>query len=66
MKSLVKFNGPWANECKVLVHCHRGVSRSATIVIMYLMRKFKLTLRDAYKLVKSRRDKIDPNAGFIQ
>ena len=49
---------------KVLVHCHAGISRSATIVIMYLMVKYKLTLEKAYKYVKSRRSIVRPNSGF--
>jgi protein-tyrosine phosphatase len=48
----------------VLVHCHAGISRSATIVIMYLMVKYKLTLTKAYEYVKSRRSIIRPNSGF--
>ena len=38
---------------KVLVHCAMGMSRSATSVIMYLMRKFKLPMIDALELVKT-------------
>lgn len=49
----------------VLVHCRMGVSRSASIVIAYLMWKYNLTYRDAYKFVKSQRDIISPNPGFI-
>jgi len=38
---------------KVLVHCAMGMSRSATSVIMYLMRKFKVKHDDALDLVKT-------------
>jgi len=38
---------------KVLVHCAMGMSRSATSVIMYLMRKFKVKHDEALDLVKT-------------
>eukprot|EP01105_Mastigella_eilhardi_P021640 TRINITY_DN5263_c0_g1_i1.p1 TRINITY_DN5263_c0_g1~~TRINITY_DN5263_c0_g1_i1.p1 ORF type:complete len:531 (-),score=155.04 TRINITY_DN5263_c0_g1_i1:102-1694(-) len=47
-----------------LVHCGAGISRSATMVISYLMHKQNLTREQATKLVKSRRDVISPNPGF--
>jgi dual specificity phosphatase 12 len=33
----------------VLVHCYVGVSRSATIVIAYLMQKFGWSMQQAYQ-----------------
>jgi protein-tyrosine phosphatase len=48
----------------VYVHCRAGVSRSATIVIAYIMWKFDLTFEQAFKYVKSRRSQIHPNPGF--
>jgi protein-tyrosine phosphatase len=45
----------------VLVHCSMGISRSATVVIAYLIRFEKLTLVEAYGKVKSARDCICPN-----
>lgn len=43
-----------------------GVSRSATIVIAYLMKKRKLSYDDAFKFVKTRRVIVWPNDGFIE
>jgi protein-tyrosine phosphatase/predicted kinase len=48
----------------VLVHCREGVSRSATIVIAYLMKKFDLPMDVAYQYVKKRRPVAEPNDGF--
>jgi protein-tyrosine phosphatase len=42
-----------------------GVSRSASIVIAYLMKNRNLTFDSAYKFVKEKRTKIQPNPGFI-
>ena len=49
----------------VFVHCRAGVSRSATVVIAYLMRYYGLALDDALKYVKNRRSVVNPNPGFM-
>ena len=40
---------------KVLVHCRVGVSRSASLVIAYVMKHCQMDLQSAYLLVRSRR-----------
>ena len=52
------------SEGCVLVHCMAGVSRSATIVIAYLMKSEGMTFRAAFDHVKQRRPCICPNEGF--
>ncbi|CAH1788616.1 unnamed protein product [Owenia fusiformis] len=49
---------------RVLVHCNAGVSRSATIVIAYIMRTERMTLQEAHSKVAGVRPCIRPNAGF--
>ncbi|KAG7489409.1 dual specificity protein phosphatase 26-like [Solea senegalensis] len=49
----------------VLVHCHVGVSRSATLVLAYLMLKQNLSLVEAICAVKENRGVI-PNRGFLR
>ena len=53
-------------KTNVLVHCQAGVSRSATIVIAYMMRKYQYGMDDALKRVKGRRPYVDPNKGFMK
>ncbi|KAF9578556.1 tyrosine/serine/threonine protein phosphatase pps1 [Lunasporangiospora selenospora] len=52
---------------RVLIHCRVGVSRSATIVIAYMMAHYKLSLVDAYLMVRARRLSviIQPNLLFM-
>ncbi|NWX85107.1 DS13B phosphatase, partial [Nothoprocta ornata] len=49
---------------KVFVHCAMGVSRSASLVLAFLMIHENMTLVDALKTVSSHRD-ICPNSGFL-
>ena len=48
----------------VLVHCAQGRSRSATIVLMYLMRSKRITFKKALSYLKERHKNADPNQGF--
>jgi hypothetical protein len=50
----------------VLVHCQAGVSRSPAIVIAYLMRYCRWTVKRAYRHLRARRRLSSPNAGFLQ
>ncbi len=52
------------NSGNVLVHCFHGVSRSASIVLAYLVRKQKLDLPSAMNLLKAKRPCACPNPGF--
>lgn len=52
-------------EGKVMVHCKVGASRSATIVIAFLMIKRHMTVQEAVRMVRSKRE-IAPNEGFLQ
>ena len=53
------------NNSKVLVHCQAGVSRSPTIVIAYLMHKYKIKMNDAYNRVRELRPIVAPNFIFM-
>lgn len=49
----------------VLVHCMAGVSRSASMVIAYIMRKQRKSYQEAFAIAKERRAKVNPNEGFV-
>jgi atypical dual specificity phosphatase len=49
---------------RTLVHCMAGVSRSASLCIVYLVKYERMSLRQAYHYVKSARPIIRPNVGF--
>lgn len=48
----------------VLVHCHGGISRSATIVAAYLMYTLNLDPEAALEMIRKVRPNIEPNQGF--
>ncbi|KAH0484701.1 MAG: uncharacterized protein KVP18_000381 [Porospora cf. gigantea A] len=47
------------------VFCREGVSRSATVVIAYLMWRFKWQYRRALEFVRASREVVNPNLGFV-
>ncbi|PRP85384.1 leucine-rich repeat-containing protein [Planoprotostelium fungivorum] len=48
----------------VMVHCAAGISRSATLVISYIMKNQQIRFRDAYSYVRGKRSIVSPNSGF--
>lgn len=50
----------------VLVHCHKGVSRSASFVIGYLMRKNGFTCDEALCFLQGLRPAVQPNESFLE
>ena len=53
------------NDGGVLVHCHKGVSRSAAIIVAFVMQDSnQLNYAQALQFVRGRRPIIWPNAGF--
>ena len=53
------------NKC-VFVHCRKGVSRSSSIVIAYLMFHFKKSFDEAYDFALKKKSNIQPNDNFIK
>lgn len=50
----------------VLVHCQQGISRSAAVVIAYLIYTHNMSYEAAFDLVRKKRACIKPNAGFVR
>jgi len=57
------------NNRKILVHCQKGLSRSPSIIIAYLMKYHFNNIHEkynsAFNFVKEKRIYINPNIGFI-
>jgi rhodanese-related sulfurtransferase len=51
---------------KILVHCKMGASRSATIVLFYLIKKYKMNMDLALDFLKKKRVIINPNCLFMK
>jgi len=52
------------SDKRILIHCSMGVSRSPTIAVMYMMKKFNILLEDALKLMFFHREKAAPIDSF--
>ncbi|OMH83498.1 Dual specificity protein phosphatase 9 [Zancudomyces culisetae] len=53
------------NRKNVLIHCQLGVSRSATLVIAYVMYSRGYSFNEAYQYVKARAPRISPNFSLL-
>ncbi len=50
---------------RVFLHCHAGISRSATVCIAYIMKHLAFDLSGAYDHVKGKRPRVSPNLHFM-
>ena len=48
----------------VLVHCHRGISRSVTLAMAYLIWAEQRPAEQVFETIRSTRKVVDPNLGF--
>ncbi|EQC31134.1 hypothetical protein SDRG_11318 [Saprolegnia diclina VS20] len=54
------------NRMACMVHCSHGMSRSATIVLAYLVKCRNMRLLEALQYLRSLRRVVSPNIGFMQ
>ena len=52
-------------QYKILIHCYMGSSRSAIIVVYYLMKKYQMSLDEALEFLKEKRPIVNINNNFI-
>ena len=65
-EEVVEFIENGLKHGRVFVHCYRGVSRSTTAVITYLMKKKNMDFQTARNLCKIKRPMAYPNSGFVK
>lgn len=51
---------------KVLIHCHWGRSRSATVILYALIHLYNYTFQQAFKLLITRRPEVSINLNFLK
>eukprot|EP00559_Dactyliosolen_fragilissimus_P007708 CAMPEP_0184858882 /NCGR_PEP_ID=MMETSP0580-20130426/3911_1 /TAXON_ID=1118495 /ORGANISM="Dactyliosolen fragilissimus" /LENGTH=235 /DNA_ID=CAMNT_0027355223 /DNA_START=340 /DNA_END=1047 /DNA_ORIENTATION=+ len=66
--SIVAFISGALHHGSVLVHCQRGISRSSTCVIFFLMKKVSMPLDEALSLCRKRRTNVfvEPIPAFMK
>ena len=62
--STFKFIEEGRKKGNVFVHCFFGQSRSATIVLNYMIGKYDMSYEDAFDFLKQKRPYVKPNASF--
>ena len=50
---------------RILIHCKLGISRSASIIIGYLIKYMGYTTSSALAFLRTKRPRVNPNPGFI-
>ena len=60
----IKNNEREKTKTNILIHCYMGSSRSATVIIAYLVKKYNFSLQQALELVKEKRPVVNINTKF--
>eukprot|EP00455_Lapot_gusevi_P057403 TRINITY_DN9770_c0_g1_i3.p1 TRINITY_DN9770_c0_g1~~TRINITY_DN9770_c0_g1_i3.p1 ORF type:complete len:129 (-),score=25.76 TRINITY_DN9770_c0_g1_i3:104-490(-) len=54
-----------SRQSTLLVHCMAGASRSASLVLYYLMKHQNMNFQQAFTFAKEKRPQVCPNEGFM-
>ena len=54
------------NNKNILIHCFMGSSRSATILLAYLIKYENYTLKKSLEYIKELRNIVNPNTSFYE
>ncbi len=64
IQNLMSYRPSSGEKPCILVHCYAGMSRSASIVIYYLMRSRRWSFDAAFSYLKARRHIVSPNQWY--
>lgn len=59
-------NGPYDEHNSLLIHCYMGSSRSASIVLLYLIYKYQYSYDAGLELLRSKRPIVNINTNFLK
>lgn len=48
-------------KARILVHCHMGISRSSSVILYYLMKKYGYDYDKSFRALKNLRPMVQPN-----
>lgn len=54
-----------SNNSKILIHCYLGRSRSVTVILYYLLKKYNINKYDALNIIKEKRPNINVASIFF-
>lgn len=72
LKSISSSNGlallvkPKPQPPVIMIHCNLGISRSSSVLIAYLIKRYNMCLYAAFNYVKDKRLQIAPNYSFLR
>ena len=61
----LEFMHKYFKVCPILVHCFMGISRSASIIIAFLMQLKQINYEQALFYLRQKRRQVQPNPGFV-